>query len=145
MAPKTRLDPIVKLRGHEEEKAQIVLASAGREVLTARQNLADAEVRLLKQGRVGELARDYEVADAARSRAAHDVRQAADQVTRAKFREEQARTAYISAHRKVEVVRRAADRKREDLVTEQNKAENKEIDTLATLMYSYKRPPVGRF
>ena len=139
MAPKTRLDPLVKLRGRVEEKAQVVLAEAGRDVAEARQTLAEAEVRMHRETRVAGRACEWEMAEFARAKVVEEVKAAADEVTRAKSREEQARTAYLSAHQSVEVVRRAAERKRGDIVREANTAENKENDSVATLMYSYKR------
>ena len=127
------------MRAKEEESAQIVLADAGRGVKAAEEELAAKQERLRRDERARGKAADWELAESARMKAISDAKKAAVVLADARAVETRARDRYIEAHRKVEVVRRAADRKREEIARDGDAKDRKEMDQVANLLYSFNR------
>jgi flagellar export protein FliJ len=128
---KTRLDRLVRLRESAEEDA---LAATGR----ARRRVADAEERLAARraaasadGRRAEDAVLWALDDGARRRAIQAVRAAEAEVAKLAKEAAAAQAALEAAHRDTEVARRAADRKRAELLAEAAKKERKAADEVA--------------
>jgi flagellar export protein FliJ len=132
MPPKTRLDPVVKLRERDEKEARLRLAEGIRETAVARQRLEEARLRLAAAAPPGAgPAALYAAAEAARTRALREVQRCAGEVDRAVAREEQLRTAYLAAHRAAEALRRVREARREELATEEARRERRMFDELA--------------
>jgi flagellar export protein FliJ len=132
MPPKTRLDPVVKLRERDEREARLRLAEGIRETAAARQRLHDARLRLAAAAPPGAgPAALYAAAEAARARALREVQRWAGEVDRAVAREEQLRKAYLAAHRAAEALRRVREARREEWVAEEARRERRRFDELA--------------
>jgi flagellar export protein FliJ len=132
---KTRLDRLVRLRESAEEDA---LAAVGR----ARQRVAEAEERLLARraaaaadGRRAEDVALWALDDGARRRAIQAVRAAEADVAKVAKDAVAAQAALEEAHRKTEVARRAAERKRAELKAEAARKERRTADEVAAMRF----------
>jgi flagellar biosynthesis chaperone FliJ len=68
-----------------------------------------------------------------------DVRNAERDLATAVRTEQGARAGYADAHRGAEVVRRAQDKKRAEIVDERERKEQRELDELATMRFNVGR------
>lgn len=139
MAPKTRLDPVVKSRERDEQEARVRLAEAIRRTADARQQLIDARLRAAADVRAAGLAAIWSVLDDSHARAIREVKRCAAEVDRAVADEERLRLAYVQAHRAAEAVRRVRATRVEELRVEVAKRERKELDELAVVGFSRRR------
>ncbi|AKU93005.1 hypothetical protein [Vulgatibacter incomptus] len=134
MAPKTRLDAVVRIREHQEQEARLALASAAASTRQARER-----VRALREASLREAgprsALEWEIAQAASFRMLDAIRLAESVVLDAEARERAAKAGFEAAHRAAESVRRAAESRREAIVREQEKAERKELDAFGQLAH----------
>jgi flagellar biosynthesis chaperone FliJ len=76
------------------------------------------------------------VADLAHSRALNEVRSAENEVKTATNAEGASRQAYTQAHSKAEALRRVAQARVDEILTEREKAESKELDELAVISFN---------
>lgn len=139
MQPKTRLDPVVRLREREEQQARLRLAEAIRKTADAKQRLLDARLRYAEGLRTTALAAIWVVADDARGRALREVQRCEGDVTRAAAEEERVRAEFVAAHRAAEAVRRVRDARREEYRAEVARRERIEFDELAGLGFFHQR------
>ncbi|BDG08003.1 flagellar export protein FliJ [Anaeromyxobacter paludicola] len=138
-APKTRLDKLVKLRDRSEETALAHLARAQASLSRARENLEGALTRARSDERSAGQAALWMLVEAAHTRDLHGVRIAEQAVASAADGEARARASYGDARQQAEVVRRIADRKRAELVKEEERRERKVLDELATIRFGTAR------
>jgi flagellar export protein FliJ len=137
MVPKTRLDKVVTVRERTEDAALTHLARARATLQEAHAHLAGAMARSRTDGRARAQVEFWQLEEAAHARDLETVRAAQEQLARATNTESEARSGYVSAHREAQVVRRVADRKRTELRTSAEKAEQKQSDEQATQRFNY--------
>lgn len=133
MSPRTRLDPLLRLRVQAEDSAHRALAEAQRLLQQAQDRFDAARQRarapLPAGGKVEELA----VAELARERAEEDAHREAERLSAARTRTESSRENAQAAHREADVARRAVERKRALLLLERERKESRELDAMSTL------------
>lgn len=133
---RTRLDAVVDLRERAKEKAERELADAQRELSQRRSQLdAAREVAREDHRAAGEVSH-WLLVEAGHARALHLVRTQEARVLQSVRGEGAARVKVGFVQRQLEVVQRAADRKRSELRSAGEKAESKQLDQLASLLYS---------
>ncbi len=133
--PAVRLDVVVKLRERDEERARLDLAEAQRQAQQAAAALNEVQRRSVIPARARGTAAEWLMADAAAVRAREDVRKA-EVVARAadqKLGVSQKRYAGVLA--RVEVMRKVADARRDELLAAADRVESKLLDEAAQLMY----------
>ena len=97
-----------------------------------------AEERVRADARCRGGAADWMLVDAAHAQARVAAEAARAAAKKAAEQVEIARQNLVAAHKQTEVVRRAADRKRGDLVKEQDRHERKQMEQLASMMVAGK-------
>ncbi len=141
MIPKTRLDPVVRVREYEERRAKEAFAAAAAAT-------RDALLKLETLRRAAERERDaptsprieeWALRQASYERMLESVRLSEAAHREAEAREVVAKAAFETAHREAEAVRRAVEVRREALILERERAERKELDALAQLQFIYHR------
>lgn len=143
MAPTTRLDVLVKLRERDEEKAERAVADAQRAALAARARLTEAQALARTDARGALDVASWGLVEAAHGRAREEAERAARLVKDAQARETEARSAHVDAHRRTEAVRRAADGRRVELVREAETRDQRRVDDLTTMLFSYRLQQAG--
>jgi hypothetical protein len=139
MARKTRLDVVVQLRERAEERATVTMAAAVRERYAADESLRASKERSRRDERRRGQAAEWQLSEAAHVRSLAEVR-SAEETARLKAQlERAARAAHETAHKRAEAVRRAAAAKFADLVHNEESAERRSLDELATLMFAFFR------
>lgn len=126
----TRLDPLVRLREREEERARLGLARALESVAAARSVLERAVELARRDALEAGSAADWELRQLAHERALRAVREAEDALAQAQRGAEEARTACEEAHRRTEAVRRVAEARREEALAELDRQERKLMDEI---------------
>jgi flagellar export protein FliJ len=139
MAFKTRLDALVRIRERAEESAQRDLGRARQLTVAAETALAQARSRALAETRVAGTAAGWQNAESARIRELGDLKRWERTVLEARAKEAEARSALEKAHRQHEVIRRAAQNKREEMAHQADRAERKLLDELATMQFGRKQ------
>jgi len=134
--PRTRLDKLVQLREREEDHAAVGLARAQHRLHAARERLERAVEASRADARVPGDAAHWELEEAAHGRALQLVRVAEGEVSSASVRREDASASYRDARQDAETVRRAADRKRAELILELSRRERRSLDEVATLRFN---------
>jgi flagellar biosynthesis chaperone FliJ len=135
---RTRLDAVVEVKEREEDKAATVLARAEVAAQAASQKAVEARQLAMRDFRARNDIAQWEMMELAHHRALSEARKAEKEAERLRQAATTARTGYTVAHQKAEVVRRVADHRREEAAAALNRAEDKENDDAATLMFSRK-------
>lgn len=135
MSAKTRLDVVVRLRERDEDKARRELAEAQRRALAAEQALRDAEAQARRDERARGRAMDWELVEAAHTRALAAARQAEHAAHAASEHVGSTRVRFLGAHARAEAMRRVVEARRWEMVREAEMAERKILDEVATLLY----------
>ena len=133
--PKTRLDAVVKIREKDEDTARIQLSEDQRRQLAAVAALEEARSRARHDARTSGRAMDWDLADRAHQRALLDARIAEHAVTAAEEKVGTSRANYVAAYAKAEAMRRVVETRRSDIIKEREKAEAKQLDEMATLLF----------
>ncbi len=136
MTPKTRLDKVVQVRERTEDDALLGLARARVSVDRARERLARAVAVTQQDERAAGPAELWLVDDLARRRALQTVRVARTEVQQAVGVESGAKEGWTAAHRDTEVVRRAQERRRAEILVESERHDRRQLDELATLRFN---------
>ena len=139
MAPRTRLDKVVELRGHAEDRATVALARARATVDHAHHRLDAAREVTARDGRGSGPVELWDLDERARRRALQAVRAAEADLAAARNDEARARQGWIEAHRDTEVVRRVQERKRAEIRGEHERLDRRAADELATLRFNAAR------
>jgi flagellar export protein FliJ len=134
--PKTRLDAVVKLRERDEDKARRDLADAQRHAQAADQALRDAESKARHDARARGTAAHWELADHAHARALVEARQAERAANAATERLGSSRTHYAGVRARAEAARRIVEVRRAEVVSQAESAERKQLDEIATLLFT---------
>jgi len=114
----------------KEERRLHEMAAAGRQVKSAEEALTGARAAARTDHRRAAPATDWLVAEMAHTRALGDVRSAENAVKSAATADEASRQAYTQAHSKAEALRRAAQARVDQILSEREKAESKELDEI---------------
>jgi len=137
--PKTRLDRLVTVRERSEESALQNLAHAQSGVTGASQRLAGARQRSREDGRSTGAAELWVLEEIAHLRSLQQVQRAEGDLAQALRKEQSAKAGYTAAHRNAEVVRRAQDKKRVEILDERDRGERKAFDELATMQFNARK------
>jgi flagellar biosynthesis chaperone FliJ len=135
---RTRLDVVVAVREREEDTAKRDVAEAEALAKAATQKAALAKQTALKDHRVRADVSTWEVNELAHHRALADARKAERDAEASQKHVEQVRVKLTSAHQRAEAVRRAADGRRTEIIRELDKAETKELDDVASMLFCRK-------
>lgn len=132
---RTRLDVVVKVKERAEEKAGQALANAERAVRSAQERLEVAKARTSQDSRARADVSQWAVQELAHHRALLDANKAKQEVDQLKKAAETVRAHYVSANRAAEVVRRVADARRDELMKEAARNEDKQLDEAASMLW----------
>jgi flagellar export protein FliJ len=132
---RTRLDTVVRLRERDEEKAAQAVAKAENAVRVAQQKVEAAHDRAMADFRQKNDIAQWELQELAQHRALAEEKKAQREAELAKQAALKSRGVYTTAHQRAEVVRRVADSRREDAQREENRAETKQLDDVAGLLF----------
>jgi flagellar export protein FliJ len=135
----TRLDVVVGLRERQEKEAMLSLARALTETQKARAQVDAAMERMRRDGRGGGSAAEWEIGDAAQARGLSEIEVAKEALERARAKEAEAKRVHLVAHQKAEVVRRAAQSKREERIGEMERAEAKAMDDFSSTQWARRK------
>ncbi|MDX2022247.1 MAG: hypothetical protein SF187_18570 [Deltaproteobacteria bacterium] len=130
MAPRTRLDPVVRLEEHREERSLQQLAAANRQLMAAQKALQDAQDEAKQDHRTPGPACLWDVAEHAHSHARFAVERATQQAQQAQSAQGSSRTQYLSIHARAEAIRRVATNRREEMIKEGEKAAAREVEDM---------------
>ena len=139
MAPKTRLDPVVRMRERGESSALESLARARRSLDRTRDRLRAMNDRATADERGAGEAAMWATEEAAHARAVHEVRGVERELAQAHGAERAARLAYERAWKDAEATRRLRDKLRQDLALDAERREQRALDELATQGFNGRR------
>lgn len=137
MVPKTRLDKIVQLRERSEDGALQNLARAQSSLGRAAARLAGMRQEAQSDGRGAAMPADlWMLEESAHARALQALRAAERELASAMRKEQIARAGYVAAFRSAEAMRKAQEKKREEISDEWDRRDRRAEDELATLRYN---------
>jgi flagellar protein FliJ len=132
---RTRLDAVVTVRERSEEKALRQVVEAEARAKTAAEKAEALRAATLVDHRRTADAATWELLETAHVRAISDARRAQKDAEQAQAQVGQVRLVYTAAHQQAEVVRRVADARREEAQKEIDRAEDKQLDEVASLLW----------
>jgi hypothetical protein len=132
---RTRLDAVVTVRERSEEKALRKVVEAEVHARTAAEKAEALRAATLVDHRRTADAATWELLEAAHVRAISDARRAQKDAEQAQVQVGKVRLVYTAAHQQAEVVRRVADARREEARKELDRAEDKQLDEVASLLW----------
>lgn len=133
--PATRLDAVVKLREKDEERARLELAEAQRQAAAAERAAAAARDRAKQDLRARGSAAEWELTELGHFRALRDAAVAERTAQAASQKVVASRQSWGTAYKKAESMRRVADARRAEIVSEIETKERKELDEIGTQIY----------
>jgi flagellar export protein FliJ len=136
VGPKTRLDRLVQLRERTEDVALENLAHAQSSLGRASARLAGIRHEASRDGRARGAAEMWALEEGAHVRALQAMRTAERELAQAVRGEQQARAGYGKAYRNAEVIRRAQEKRRTEILDEAERRERHALDELATLRFN---------
>lgn len=136
MTPKTRLDPLVRVREHREDSALDALARAQQHLGAAHAKLRAARAQASADHRGSGDSSLWAMEEMAHARVVSEVRGAERELQRATGGEHAARLAYERAWRDAEASRRLREKARRAIVHEAERREQHALDELATLAFN---------
>lgn len=139
MTPKTRLDPLVRIRERSEEGALDNLANAQRSLGRARERLASVRALAARDARGPGAAALWATEEAAHARVLHAIHHAEREVAQARGSEHAARAAYERAWREAEASRRLREKKITAIRMDHERREQWVVDDLATVAFNTRR------
>jgi hypothetical protein len=134
MAPKTRLDPLVKWKERELDAARRALAARLKALADTRERIEKAQRDLTALPRGATNVDQLELIDRAVVRARKDLERATAEAEVAAKAVATAQVAVTEVHRRVEIFRRASERQRTVLIQEAERSERRTLDELALLL-----------
>jgi flagellar biosynthesis chaperone FliJ len=134
MPPKTRLDPLVKWKEREVERAKLELAVRLKALAIAQERIAETAAQLGRLPSQATSVDDLELLDRAVARGRADLEVAKKEWSEADQALRKSQAAYADVHRQAETFRRANDRQRAVLVQEIERQERKTLDEIANLL-----------
>src|SRR5687768_6269367 len=122
MAPRTRLDPVIRLEEHREERSLQALAAANRQLQEAQKLLEHARTQAKEDHRQAGPAGLWELVDSAHVHARRALNDAEKHADSAQNVQGTSRQAYLNAYTRAEAIRRVATTRREEKLREDDKA-----------------------
>jgi len=135
MPPKTRLEPVIRIEKKKEEQRLIEMAEARKQAMRAEALLLEARSLAESDRRRSASAFDWQMAEVAHSRALHDLRGAELAAAAAQASSTESRDRYAAARAKVEALERVNATRVAELVREEERKTNKELDELALIAF----------
>lgn len=134
-AMRTRLDAVVRVREREEERALESVAKAEARARAASERVEQLMAAANTDARAKGDASTWQLVEAAQVKALADAKRAQVERDRLQLEVAKVRVVYTSAHQKAEVVRRAAEHRREDQRREEARVEDKALDEVASMLW----------
>jgi flagellar export protein FliJ len=134
MPPRTRLDPLVKWKEREVERAKLELAVRLKALAIAQERIAETEAQLGRLPSQATSVDDLELLDRAVARGRADLEAAKKEWSVADQALRLSQAGYAEIHRKAETFRRANERQRAVLIQEIERRERKTLDEIANLL-----------
>jgi flagellar export protein FliJ len=134
MPLKTRLDPLVKWKEREVERAKLALAVRLKALAIALEHIAETSAQLGRLPSQATSVDDLELVDRAVARARADLEAAKKEWAVADQALRQSQAGYAEIHRQAETFRRANERQRAVLIQEIERRERKTLDEIANLL-----------
>lgn len=133
--PKTRLDPVVRLKEQREQLSLRALADSARQLAAAEEHLRRKQHAATADARktVAAPASDWLLTEQSHTRALADVRQAELAVAAANQVSSSSRTQYATAHSDAEALRKITALRVGELMQERAAAERRELDEFSVL------------
>jgi len=135
MPPKTRLEPVIRIEKKKEEQRLVEMAEARKQATRAEALLLEARSLAESDRRRSASAFDWQMAEVAHSRALHDLRGAELAAAAAQVTSTESRDRYAAARAKVEALERVNATRVAELVREEERKTNKELDELALIAF----------
>jgi flagellar protein FliJ len=136
MAPRTRLDTVVRLREQAEDDALCSLARARATLGAATERLTQARQATKADARAAGPVELWHLDELSRRRVLQVLRAAEGEVSRAKRGEAEARQGFTAAHRETEIVRRVQTRRVTEILDQRARHERRDVDEIATLRFN---------
>ena len=134
MPPATRLDPLLKLKEREEQRQMIRLAAASRALQAVQELEADLRRKAAGSDLRAAPAEAWMLREEAHQRALRELHQAREAVAAAEKACQAARAAFLVATQTAEAFRKATERKRNEIVQEIERREQKTLEEMAALL-----------
>jgi flagellar export protein FliJ len=134
MPPKTRLDPLVKWKEREVERAKLALAERLRTLAVAQERIEEAQAQLGRLPAQVTSVDELELIERAVARGRADLDAARKQWAEADQLLRKSQEAFTQVHRQAETFRRASERQRALLIQAIEKQERKTLDEIANLL-----------
>ncbi len=132
---RTRLDAVVQVRERAEEKALTTLGQAETKATLAADKAAQLRQASLTDHRAKNDVASWELVEVAHHRSLIDARRAQKDAEQAKLELVKVRSSYTVAHQQAEVVRRVAEARKTEQLADANRAEGKDLDEVAALLW----------
>jgi flagellar export protein FliJ len=139
MKPRTRLDRVVELRERAEDDALSRFARARAIAQEARERHARAAEAARADARRAGLVELWQLEELTHRRALQVARAAENEMLKAAQGEAAAREGYAAARQEKEIVQRAQERKRAEILLEMGRRERRDADEMATLRFNAQR------
>ncbi len=134
MPPKTRLDPLVRWKEREVERAKLALAVRLKALAIAQERISENLARLGRLPSEATSVDELDLLDRAVARGRADLEAARKEWAEADQSLRQSQAAYAEIHRQAETFRRANERQRAALIQEIERRERKTLDEIANLL-----------
>jgi flagellar export protein FliJ len=134
MPLKTRLDPLVKWKEREVERAKLALAERLKALAIAQERIGEAQAQLARLPASVTSVDDLELIERAVARGRSDLDAARKQWAEADQSLRKSQEAFTQVHRQAETFRRASERQRALLIQAIEKQERKTLDEIANLL-----------
>jgi flagellar biosynthesis chaperone FliJ len=131
--PKTRLDPVVRLREQQEQLSLRALADCTRRLESAENHLRDRRANASSDQRGTAPASHWLLTELSHTRALSDVRQAENAVKLATEASSASRESYATAHSSAEAMRKITALRVGEILQLQEVKERREMDELSIL------------
>jgi len=132
---KTRLDPLVKWKEREVERAKLALAERLKALAMAQERVEGTSAQLGKLPSQATSADELDLLERAVARGRADLAAARQEWASADQALRQSQRAFAEIHRQAETSRRASDRQRAALIQEIERRERKTLDEIANLLH----------
>ena len=135
MPPRTRLDPLVKWKERQVERAKLELAVRLKALAIAQERIAETAAQLERLPSQATSVDDLELLDRAVARGRADLETAKKEWAVADQALRKSQVGYAEVHRQAETFRRANERQRAVLIQEIERRERKTLDEIANLLH----------
>jgi flagellar export protein FliJ len=131
---KTRLDPLVRWKEREVERAKLALAVRLKSLAIAQEHIAETSAQLGRLPTAATSVDELDLLERAIARGRADLDAARKEWAEADQALRKSQAAYAEIHRQAETFRRANERQRAALIQEIERQERKTLDEIANLL-----------